>query len=178
MSELKPVTMPSNLEDEVMRNDLDKLLSNKGYMGTVKSILLRVFFDREYYRFSSIQEYVQYALESGRDNNYILPKIRYDKKLWDDLIKLAQKGPRDCTVEEKVIRNIREMAWKHAYSGATTTAVPGWAESYTGPNGNAIGIAWTISWANAYNSDIIKRFKAEEESRKRDNSSASYGGYF
>ena len=185
MSELKLPDGASDLEQTIIipsKKELEDALVKYGYMGTVKSILLDAYFDGKYYLFSTVNEYVRFTYDSARWDNYILTDIKRmdDKKIWNDLIKLANSGPMDTTAAGKVEQDTRSMAWTHAYSGATTTIIEGWAAPYTGPNGNALGIAWTNSWVKAYNPRIVRDFRDREEEIRQyflGGPAATYGGY-
>ena len=95
MSELKLVQDEAcELEQTITvpsKEELEDALVKYGYMGTVKSILLDAYFDGKYYLFSTVNEYVRFTYDSARWDNYILTDIKRmdDKKIWNDLIKLA-----------------------------------------------------------------------------------------
>jgi hypothetical protein len=169
MSELKLVQDDAcELEQTIIipsKKELEDKLVQYGYMGTVKSILLDAYFDGKYYLFSTVNEYVSCTYDYVRKNNYIFADISRmdDKTIWNDLIELANSGPRHTSAVGKVEQDTRSIAWTHIYSGATTTIIEGWAAPYTGPNGNALGIAWTNSWVKAYNPIIVRDFRDAEE---------------
>ena len=170
MSELKLPDSASDLEQTIIepsKKELEDELVKYGYMGAVKSILLDAYFDGKYYLFSTVKEYVRYTYDSARRNNYIFMDISRlgNETILNDLIKLANSGTRNTSAGGKVEQDIRSMAWTHAYSGATTTIIEGWATPYTGPNGNAVGITWTTSWVNSYNPRIVKKFRDQERFR-------------
>jgi len=185
MSELKSVhEESSNLEEtiiEALKEELQFELLNEGYQGVIKNILFDAFFKGKYYLFSTFQEYVRYAKKAALEHNYVLTEIKSkdNVKLWNDLIILANSCTRNSSASEKVEQDTRCIAWKHAYSGAITSIIQGWAAPYSGAYGNAIGIAWTTYWANAYNPHIVKCFRDEEERFRQYMSSGppTYGGY-
>ena len=186
MSELKLVhdEEVSELDQTIiedLKEELQFELLNEGYQGVIKKILLDAYFNGKYYLFSNVEEYVKFAKKAALEHNYIFIdlKSKENEKLWNDLIILATIEPRNTSAAEKVEQDSCCIAWKHAYSGAITTIVDGWAAPYTGPYGNAVGIAWTTYWANAYNPYIVKCFRDEEERYIQYMSSGppTYGGY-
>ena len=185
MSELKLVYDEASYLEQTInkpsKEDLEYELLNEGYQGVVKNILLDAYFNGKYYLFSSFQEYVKYAKKAALEHNYIFTdlKSKENEKLWNDLVILATIAPRNTSAEEKVEQDTCCIAWKHAYSGAITSIIQGWAAPYSGAYGNAIGIAWTTYWANAYNPHIVKCFRDEEERFRQYMSSGppTYGGY-
>jgi hypothetical protein len=185
MSELKLMHYEASELDETIiepsKEELEDELVNEGYQGVVKRILLDAYFNGKYYLFSTVQEYVKYAKKAALENNYVMTDLKSNDnmKLWNDLVILATVAPRNTSAEEKVEKDTCIIAWTHAYSGAITTIVDGWAAPYTGPYGNSVGIAWTTYWANAYNPYIVKCFRDEEERFHQYMSSGppTYGGY-
>ena len=186
MSELKLVhdEEVSELDQTIiedLKEELQFELLNEGYQGVIKKILIDAYFNGKYYLFSNVEEYVKFAKKAALEHNYIFMdlKSKENEKLWNDLIILATIEPRNTSAAEKVEQDSCCIAWKHAYSGEITTIINGWAAPYTGPYGNAIGIAWTTYWANAYNPYIVKCFRDEEERVRQYMSSGppTYGGY-
>ena len=185
MSDLKSVCEESGELDQTIIEDLKEELQfellNEGYQGVIKKILIDAYFNGKYYLFSNVEEYVKFAKKAALEHNYIFMdlKSKENEKLWNDLIILANSCTRNSSASEKVEQDTRCIAWKHAYSGTITTIVQDWSAPYTGPYGNAVGIAWTTYWANAYNPYIVKCFRDEEERYIQYMSSGppTYGGY-
>ena len=98
---------------EALKEELEYELLNEGYQGVVKKILFDAYFNGKYYLFSNVEEYVKFAKKAALEHNYIFMdlKSKENEKLWNDLIILANSGPRNTSAAEKVEQDTRCIAW-------------------------------------------------------------------